>query len=100
MGITGWMLSMFCVRWSGPDVKVGVVLERHADQIADRVLGQLGQLLGAQRGMRGCGGERRVAVNTRKSTEFARFWWWWRSLRILPDRLKNGFPADIAAGQA
>ena len=29
-----------------PDVEVGVVLERHADQVADRVLRQLGEFLG------------------------------------------------------
>jgi hypothetical protein len=40
-----------------PDVQIGVVLERHADQVADRVLRELGQLLGAQFGMGGRGGE-------------------------------------------
>ena len=52
-GITGWMLRMFCVPIVRPDVQVGVVLERHADQVADRVLGELGQFLGTQFGVRG-----------------------------------------------
>ena len=47
IGITGWMFRMFCVSFCGPNVEVGVVLERHADQVADRVLRELGQLLGA-----------------------------------------------------
>jgi hypothetical protein len=35
-----------------PDVEVGVVLERHTDQVAHRVLAQLGKLFGRQLGVR------------------------------------------------
>jgi hypothetical protein len=36
-----------------PEVEIGVVLERQADQVADRVLRELRQLLGAHFGKRG-----------------------------------------------
>ena len=38
MGITGWMLRMFCVPLSGPKLKFVLFWERQADEIADRVL--------------------------------------------------------------
>ena len=57
IGITGWMLRMFCVPFAG-QVEVGVVLERHADQVADRVLRELGQFLGAHLRAGGTGRDR------------------------------------------
>lgn len=43
VGITGWMLRVFCVSFSGPDVQTGVVLQRQAGQVADRVLREPGE---------------------------------------------------------
>jgi hypothetical protein len=58
----------FLCAFVGPDVKVGVALERHADQVADRVLQLLGKIGGALAGrsaragiIRSCIGLRRQA---------------------------------------
>jgi hypothetical protein len=46
IGMTGWMFSMFCVPFCGPKLRL-YCSGTDADQVTDRVLGQLGELLGA-----------------------------------------------------
>src|SRR4051812_27068194 len=53
-GMTGWMLRTFCVL-PRADAEVDVVLERHADQVGDRVLRLLRQRLGAAAGLLAAG---------------------------------------------
>ena len=51
-GITGWMLSTFWAAFVRAVVEVRVVLERHADQVGDRVLRLLLQRVGYHRAAR------------------------------------------------
>ncbi len=52
----------------GPEIQVGVVLERQADQVADGVLCELGEVLGAHCGVRG----RHCQRGERKSRDCAK----------------------------
>ena len=100
IGITGWMLTMLCVPFSGPKLRLRVVLERHADQIADRILRELGELLGGHLGARRgraeqCRGERAATSMVRgcppDSSRHGR-----RMVRC-GDRMTTSFPDDAAA---
>ena len=52
MGITGWILRTFQRPLVRAEVEVRIVLKRQADEVADRVLGELRELLGGHLGMR------------------------------------------------
>jgi hypothetical protein len=47
IGMTGWIFRMFCAPLR-TEVQVSVVLEWDADQVADRILRELRELLGAK----------------------------------------------------